>query len=170
MATTTYLPEGVYLILPEHIVSAATLRSDIPCRTFNINLRIDKNTGNVIEYYISLGWADKLRRISYDQVKDIFQYHKPLPYEATNPDRNEVLFINNCIRKYTQTRALLPDWMTNEDIENINKLNDIAKRLNHRTKYHNAISANLPEPYVKVEGIEIHTVEIKYLKLPKREY
>ncbi|KPA75491.1 putative mitochondrial mitochondrial exoribonuclease DSS-1 [Leptomonas pyrrhocoris] len=71
LTTTTYLPEGVYFMLPKPIVEAATLREDRPCRTFNVIFQIDERTGEVKNYAVAVGWLEQLRRITYDQVQEI---------------------------------------------------------------------------------------------------
>lgn len=71
LTTTTYLPEGVFFMLPKPVVEAATLRDDRPCRTFNIVFKIDERTAAVKDYSVEVGWLKQLRRITYDQVQQI---------------------------------------------------------------------------------------------------
>jgi hypothetical protein len=82
LTTTTYLPEGVFFMLPKPIVEAATLREDRPCRTFNVIFQIDERTGEVKNYSVAVGWLHQLRRITYDQLQDIIDKEEPKDAEG----------------------------------------------------------------------------------------
>ncbi|KAF5220406.1 hypothetical protein ECC02_006590 [Trypanosoma cruzi] len=139
LTTTTYLPEGVFFMLPKPIVEAATLREDRPCRTFNIRFQIDEVTGELKNYSISVGWLRKLRRITYDEVQVL--------YDAKEEGTEEVA---------------RPSWMEAEDVRALHRIHLAArKRLEERRarSLEHFIDANLPEPHIKVEATRVLSVE-----------
>lgn len=141
MATTSYLPEGVFFMLPKPIIEAATLRIDRKCRTFNINFRIDEATGALCDMSISLGWAHRLRRITYDAVQELYDTKSKVPLGST------------------------PEWCKNEDIAKIHRIYAVAlhrlasRRKRMTEKYGAAIDSDLPDPLITVKGTSVESVK-----------
>lgn len=142
LATTTYLPEGVWFMLPKEIVEAATLRSDRPCRTFQLRFRIDEATAEVHDFSVDVGWAQRLRRITYDEVQDIYDrgpnWTKPLPST--------------------------PSWATEDDVRVLQRIHHYARiRLNCRLKKPRGFQTSLPEPLIKVKDRRVVSLEDQIL-------
>ncbi|KAG5511630.1 hypothetical protein JKF63_07226 [Porcisia hertigi] len=134
LTTTTYLPEGVFFMLPKPIIEAATLRDDRPCRTFNVIFQIDECTGEVKNYSVAVGWLDQLRRITYDQVQDMINLEEgtegnkevvgaaaaAAALVASGRDKNEAPSrsppMDECAGRGVHPP---PAWVTREDKENL---------------------------------------------------
>lgn len=150
LVTTTYLPEGVFFMLPKPIVEAATLREDRPCRTFCIQFQVDESSGELKQYSVHIGWLHQLRRITYDQVQGLLSATKP----TASAGEEE--------RQKRGARPLPPpppppSWVTEADRSVLQDLYRVAQiRFNSRIRRalaHNksAISGSLPEPLIKVK-------------------
>lgn len=136
LTTTTYLPEGVFFMLPEKITQAATLRPDRPCRTFNVNFTIDKETGELSNYNVEVGWCHALRRITYDQTQELLETgsRKPIPSS--------------------------PSWMTDDDVSVIQRIHEIAVlRYKARAKRSKGFTGSTPDPLIIVEGTEVREIK-----------
>lgn len=136
MTTTLYLPEQVFFMLPKPIVEAATLRDDRPCRTFNITFRIHPERGHLFDYRVHVGWVNKLRRITYDAVQQLYDHSSASPMSQT------------------------PAWVTAADITKLHRILEVA-RLRMATRMasaKNKIESNLPDPLVKVRGTKVVSV------------
>ncbi|CAC9440883.1 putative mitochondrial exoribonuclease DSS-1 [Leishmania infantum JPCM5] len=127
LTTTTYLPEGVFFMLPKPIVEAATLREDRPCRTFNVIFQIDESTGEVKNYSVAVGWLDQLRRITYDQVQEIINEEEG---REDGDEHDSTAVVAAAHDKHTSSSPPLlaecagsahppPAWMTREDKDNL---------------------------------------------------
>lgn len=144
LATTTYLPEGVFFMLPKAIVEAATLREDKPCRTFNIRFQIDSD-GNLKNYNVSVGWLKQLRRITYEQVQAVV------------------------VEDSQENAAAPPKWMRPEDSCALRKIYQAAKRRfsarmeRARRSGFPAIDSGLPDPYIAVHGLDVISVKDQIL-------
>ncbi|KAH9601308.1 Ribonuclease II/R [Trypanosoma melophagium] len=141
LTTTTYLPEGVFFMLPKPIVEAATLREDRPCRTFNIRFQIDEATGDVKNYSVGVGWLRQLRRITYDAVQSLY---------------------DGDTDKHTESTTSLPPWMTVLDKHALQRIFNVAQRrfeARQSRARERFIDANLPEPLIKVSGTRVLSVE-----------
>jgi hypothetical protein len=150
LTTTTYLPEGVYFMLPEKTVKAATLREDRPCRTFEARFRLDENTGQILDYYVTVGWCHNLRRITYDATQSLYDDKKSAERTGT-PYENRIL-------------SDTPSWATVNDVAILHRIHHYArKRLEERMKQPRGVSANLPQPLVKVKGTSVLSVEDQIL-------
>ncbi|ORC85453.1 putative mitochondrial exoribonuclease DSS-1 [Trypanosoma theileri] len=147
LTTTTYLPEGVFFMLPKPIVEAATLREDRPCRTFNIRFQIDEATGDVKNYSVGVGWLRQLRRITYDAVQSLYDGETEKHTDATTT---------------TTATSSSPAWMTVTDKHALQRIFQAAQRrfearqLRSRERF---IDANLPEPLIKVSKTRVLSVE-----------
>ncbi|GET85637.1 mitochondrial exoribonuclease DSS-1, putative [Leishmania tarentolae] len=131
LTTTTYLPEGVFFMLPKPIVEAATLREDRPCRTFNVIFQIDESTGEVKNYSVAVGWLDRLRRITYDQVQQMINKEEGKEEEDDDDDdhHSAAVVAGERDTDASSSPPLLPAcadrappppaWMTQEDKENL---------------------------------------------------
>ncbi|ESL11874.1 mitochondrial exoribonuclease DSS-1 [Trypanosoma rangeli SC58] len=142
LTTTTYLPEGVFFMLPKPIVEAATLREDRPCRTFNIRFQIDEVTGELKNYSVGVGWLKKLHRITYDEVQAL--------YDAKEGETT------------VTAAAALPSWVTADDARALHRIHVAArKRLEGRQarSLEQFIDANLPEPHITVASRRVLSVE-----------
>lgn len=141
LTTTTYLPEGVFFMLPKPIVEAATLREDRPCRTFNIRFQVDEATGELKNYSIGVGWLRNLRRITYDDVQELYE---------TNGEEEEA------------KAATRPSWMTAKDVCALRRIYSAARRRLEARRSRSCerfIDANLPEPLIKVSATRVLSVE-----------
>ena len=127
LRTTTYLPEGVWCMLPRTLVAAATLESGRSCRTFHISFVFDIE-GNVCDYDTGVSIVENLRRLTYDDCQDILQ-NKRLPSSA-------------------------PDWLTSNDVDNILCLNEIRKLRRALRIKNGAWKLLVPKPRVKAIGVE----------------
>ncbi|KPI83322.1 putative Mitochondrial exoribonuclease DSS-1 [Leptomonas seymouri] len=185
LTTTTYLPEGVYFMLPKPIVAAATLREDLPCRTFNIIFRIDESTGDVRDYSVAVGWLKQLRRITYEQVQEIIDMEEKKG-DANARERNtakESLPSTplSVAAAPGTSRHPPPAWMTSADKANLFYILHFARiRLRARLDRQRAAAAeamggmkeesekdggmmtsmdfSLPDPLIKVKGTQVLSV------------
>ena len=160
LTTTTYLPEGVFFMLPEAVVQAATLRSDRPCRTFDIKFQIDEVSGSVKNYSVGVGWANRLQRITYDAVQELYDrgpsWTSPLPQTpswATSDDIKNLHTIFKYARIREATRINLRDQKTAE-----RKKKEVAEERNDEE-----MSMNLPQPLIKVKGSKVLSVSDQIL-------
>lgn len=136
LTTTTYLPEGVFFMLPHKITEAATLRPDRPCRTFNINFTIDKESGELRNYNIEVGWCHALRRITYDQTQELLETGARAPLPSS------------------------PSWMSADDCGVIQRIHEIAVlRYKAREKRSKGFTGSTPDPLIIVEGVEVKEVK-----------
>lgn len=122
LTTTTYLPEGVYFMLPKPIVDAATLREDRPCRTFNVIFQIDEATGEVKNYSVAVGWLNQLRRITYDQVQEMIdraEKQKTRGETKQREDGSEDVSTAEQHETKADTQHPPPAWMTEADKANL---------------------------------------------------
>ncbi|RNF18619.1 putative mitochondrial exoribonuclease DSS-1 [Trypanosoma conorhini] len=141
LTTTTYLPEGVFFMLPKPIVEAATLREDRPCRTFNIRFQIDDATGELKNYSVGVGWLKQLRRLTYDAVQAL--------YDSKGEGEETAA-------------AALPPWVAAADVRALHRIHAAAlKRLEGRRARspERFIDANLPEPRITVAATRVLSVE-----------
>ena len=158
-ATTTYLPEGAYFMLPHNVVEAATLRADRPCRTFNINFSINPESGDVVDYSIVVGWVKALRRITYDATQDLYRAQSRQPLgsspEWCSPDDVEKLHV---ILKYARVRERTRE--AREQKAQM-KLNQEDNSVEDGEK----VNGSLPDPLVKVDTstCEVQSVEDQIL-------
>ena len=130
--TTVYLPEGVFFMLPKKIVAAATLEANRKCRTFEIRFQVD-DEGNVKDYDVAVGWTEHLKRLSYEQAQEVLDAGGKAPTSS------------------------LPSWTHTRDIEKLLRLQKIAHRLTTRRQ---AVTANLPDPYIRVDPKEMKVTEL----------
>ncbi|CCW64560.1 unnamed protein product [Phytomonas sp. EM1] len=155
LSTTTYLPEGVFFMLPKSILEVATLREDKPCRTFNVRFQVDEQTGELTKFSISLGWLQRLRRITYDQVQqlltdDMGQGDKGLESTAS-------------LKSHPP-----PAWLTSSDTRVLRRIYDVAQirfraRMARTAANHtSSISNCLPDPLIRVDELRVvsHTDQI----------
>ncbi|CAJ1005501.1 putative RNB domain containing protein [Leishmania naiffi] len=188
LTTTTYLPEGVFFMLPKPIVEAATLREDRPCRTFNVVFQIDETTGEVKNYSVAVGWLDQLRRITYDQLQEMIskEEDREVPTEDSGPTVMGVGHVKDApsssplLTECIDSAHPPPTWMTREDKDNLFYIMHCA-RLRLRTRLERqqrqqrqcghgrkdgggAVAApppvdfSLPDPLIKVKGAEVLSV------------
>lgn len=185
LTTTTYLPEGVFFMLPKSVVEAATLREDKPCRTFTIRFQIDRRSGELKNYSIDVGWLQQLRRITYEQVESIInsplliQISKDGGKENCSQETADELSIPNTSRtdqksetkdENTDTSVLPPpSWLTVKDEEALRRIY-AASKLRFSMRMDNALSKNrkpieggLPDPYIKVQGTDVISVQDQIL-------
>lgn len=101
LATTTYLPEEVFFMLPKPIVELATLREDRPCRTFHVRFQIHPGTGELYNYSVHVGWLTRLRRITYDAVQDVLT-------QSTQE--------GDSLKGATTAEMNMPSWLTASDV------------------------------------------------------
>ena len=142
LTTTTYLPEGVYFMLPKPIIEAATLHPDRPCRSFDIRFRMDEASGSVYDYSVGVGWCNNVRRITYDELQDLY---------TKGPNQCAPL-------------PSTPTWASAADIATLHRILYYAKiRAAAREKRGNGVSTNLPEPLVKVKGTTVEYVKDQIL-------
>ncbi|EPY27851.1 mitochondrial exoribonuclease DSS-1 [Strigomonas culicis] len=139
LTTTTYLPEGVFFMLPKPIVEAATLREDRPCRTFNIRFQVHPATGELHRYSVHVGWLRRLRRITYDQVQALLT---PDGAGGAPPP---------------------PAWLQPQDAQRIKRIHEVARlrfaaRMRRSDAGGRAVEANLPEPLIRVAGTRVVSV------------
>ncbi|KAG5486553.1 hypothetical protein CUR178_07920 [Leishmania enriettii] len=188
LTTTTYLPEGVFFMLPKPIVEAATLREDRPCRTFNVIFQIDESSGEVKNYSIAVGWLDQLRRITYDQVQEMINKEKG--WEMREGDGGASIEAAGRGKDASSSLPLLaeragdsthppPAWMTSADKDNLFHILRYARlRLRTRLKRQEQqrqrgagiedgrewvpatppMDFSLPDPLIKVKGTEVLSV------------
>ncbi|KAG5487810.1 hypothetical protein LSCM4_07488 [Leishmania orientalis] len=188
LTTTTYLPEGVFFMLPKPIVEAATLREDRPCRTFNVIFQIDESTGEVKNYSVAVGWLDQLRRITYDQVQEMINQEKG--WEMGKGDGSASIVAAGRGKDASSSLPLLaecaddsthppPAWMTPADKDNLFYILRYARlRLRTRLKRQEQqrqrgagiedgrewvpatppMDFSLPDPLIKVKGTEVLSV------------
>ncbi|KAG5512172.1 hypothetical protein GH5_07653 [Leishmania sp. Ghana 2012 LV757] len=188
LTTTTYLPEGVFFMLPKPIVEAATLREDRPCRTFNVIFQIDESTGEVKNYSVAVGWLDQLRRITYDQVQEMINKEKG--WEMREGDGSATVVAPGRGEDASSSLPLLaecagdsthppPAWMTPADKDNLFYILRYARlRLRTRLKRQERqrqrgagiedgrewvpatppMDFSLPDPLIKVKGTEVLSV------------
>lgn len=167
LTTTTYLPEGVYFMLPQPIIEAATLREDRPCRTFNIRFQIDAKTGELKNYSIGVGWLRKMRRITYDQVQALLERQKrSMPSLVTGVVRPPSLDGDDDGAAGGAATRLAPHqqppaWLKKADTKRLRRIYATA-RLRFQCRLRNAaghgkamIDTSLPEPLIKVKGTEV---------------
>ncbi|KAG5487467.1 hypothetical protein LSCM1_07422 [Leishmania martiniquensis] len=130
LTTTTYLPEGVFFMLPKPIVEAATLREGRPCRTFNVIFQIDEATGEVKNYSVAVGWLDQLRRLTYDQVQEMINEAEgrergggdggDAAAVAVAASRGETASsLPPLVAEHAASTHAPPAWMTPEDKDNL---------------------------------------------------
>lgn len=185
LTTTTYLPEGVFFMLPKPIVEAATLRDDKPCRTFTIRFQIDHSTGELKNYSIDVGWLQQLRRITYEQVEPIInsplliQHSNNVNDEKVRQEGAEELSISSMARNETEgerneatTHTLVlppPSWLTEQDEVALRRIY-AASKLRFSMRMQTALSKNrrpieggLPDPYIKVQGTDVISVQDQIL-------
>lgn len=140
LKTTTYLPEGVFFMLPKPIVEAATLRSDRPCRSFDVRFRINPDTGAVEDHSVNVGWCNALRRITYDAVEQLLRAKAAVPM------------------------GLSPRWLTAQDVSNFHRLFELSViRNNARRKRGSAFEGSMPDPLIVVEGTDVIDVKDQVL-------
>lgn len=147
LTTTTYLPEGVYFMLPKPIVEAATLREDRPCRTFNVSFQIDTATGELKNYSVGVGWLDRLLRITYDQAQELLTENEK-EGGATEKSTKEKRFPP-------------PSWLNKDDAAALRRIHAAARlrfqrRIDRaRANNRSAVSSSLPDPLIKVKGTRV---------------
>lgn len=145
LTTTTYLPEGVYFMLPKPIVDAATLREDRPCRTFNVIFQIDEATGEVKNYSVAVGWLNQLRRITYDQVQEMIdkaEKQKARGEKKQREDGSEDFSTAEQHETKADTQHPPPAWMTEADKANLFYILHCARiRLRARLDRQQAVAA-----------------------------
>ncbi|RHW70502.1 mitochondrial exoribonuclease DSS-1 [Trypanosoma brucei equiperdum] len=170
LTTTTYLPEGVFFMLPKPIVDAATLREDRPCRTFDIRFQIDEVTGELKNYSVGVGWLHKLRRITYDEVQALYDEEAQVGNQHHHTER-ESTQASPAKREEGKkgmvasggTSSCRPSWMTVEDESILRRIYRAAQK-RYETRQLRAgdrfIHADLPEPLIKVgAGAQVLSVE-----------
>eukprot|EP00796_Vickermania_ingenoplastis_P010670 gene10670-7414_t len=147
LGTTTYLPEGVFFMLPKPIVEAATLREDKPCRTFNIRFQVG-TSGEIKNYSVSVGWLEKLRRLTYEQMQAIVTEAGPeIDGEGTRTTGEAV--------------ASPPSWLRQADEEALKRIYKAAvirftARMQHAERSGTPpLDGGLPDPYIKVDGTQV---------------
>jgi len=113
LATTTYLPEGVFFMLPKELVQAATLAPDRPCRCFHAKFFFnDDGSINLEDYTVGVSLAKCVRRITYNVCQDI---------------------LNNPASSSPPPSA--PTWMTSTDVAKILQLDRLRiRRKEHRIR------------------------------------
>nr|CCC92848.1 mitochondrial exoribonuclease DSS-1 [Trypanosoma congolense IL3000] len=174
LTTTTYLPEGVFFMLPKPIVEAATLREDRPCRTFNIRFQVDEITGDLKNYSVGVGWLDRLRRVTYDEVQALYDKAKGSEAEQYQNERKTVFpggiegggsrSIRERENENTDDAVReRPSWMTAKDEATLHRIYQTALK-RYETRQERAgdrfVSADLPEPLIKVgPGAKVLSVE-----------
>ena len=130
LRTTTYLPEGVWCMLPRKLVDVATLQSNHPCRSFDISFSLS-DEGEITSFDVGVSTVNNLRRITYDTCQVI------LDQQSNNgklPDG-------------------APSWMTIDDVNDILKLNKLRLlRKDLRTK-NGCWKLIKPKPRVLVNGV-----------------
>jgi exoribonuclease R len=132
LTTTTYLPEGVFFMLPHRIIEAATLRPDRPCRTFNVNFCVDPDTGELHDYSIDVGWCSALRRVTYDAAQEILAANADAPCAGS------------------------PAWMNRDDVRVLRRIHEIAVlRYKMRERRNRGFSGSTPDPLIVVEGTDV---------------
>ncbi|KAH8604276.1 RNB domain [Trypanosoma vivax] len=173
LTTTTYLPEGVFFMLPKPIVEAATLREDRPCRTFDIRFQVDEATGELKNYSVGVGWLRQLRRITYDDVQALYdeerqrqeEYRRWCSGSAAHPSGTGVgrSWSVGVPSGATATPAQRPSWMTPADEKALHRIHRAAQRRYEARQSRSGerfIEANLPEALIKVtEGFRVLSVE-----------
>lgn len=172
LATTTYLPEGVFFMLPKPIVEAATLREDKPCRTFTIQFQIDPSSGELKNYSIDVGWLQQLRRITYEQVEPIISSPPSSSFDSLGNGKEGVKDIKEQENKRGVTNvsdAAQPFWLKEHDKMALRRIYAAAK-LRFSSRMQNAISKDrkpidggLPDPYIKVHGTDVIAVKDQIL-------
>lgn len=184
LATTTYLPEGVFFMLPKPIVEAATLREDKPCRTLTIRFQIDPHSGELKNYSVDVGWLQQLRRITYDQVEPIISTPQSSsfldPLDQTNKEvrnGNEVHAPKGPPSSNEEEKqevgdssaAHPPSWLTEQDkmalrrIYAASKLRFSSRMKGALSKKSKPIEGGLPDPYIKVHGTDVLSVRDQIL-------
>lgn len=178
LTTTTYLPEGVFFMLPKPIVEAATLREDRPCRTFNVIFQIDESTGEVKNYSVAVGWLDQLRRITYDQVQEII-----IKEEAREEGDKGASSSPPLLAECADSAHPPPAWMTREDKDNLFyilrcarlRLRARLERQQRQRQQHHCgaggrdcgeegvpatppVDFSLPDPHIEVKGTTVLSV------------
>lgn len=157
LATTTYLPESVFFMLPKAVVEAATLREDRPCRTFNIRFQVDAS-GNIQNYSVHVGWLNKLRRLTYEQMQNLVEEEK-FPSNASQDKLNVE----------TENLATPPAWLRESDVQSLERIYRAARcRFETRMKASLAkgskpIDSGLPDPYIKVDGTKVVSLKDQIL-------
>lgn len=186
LTTTTYLPEGVYFMLPKPIVEAATLREDRPCRTFNVVFQIDEKTGELTNYRVAVGWLKQLRRITYDQVQEMIDKEEkpeeekrptqqtqaeqkqeyPPPSWMTETDKTNLLYILHCARirlrvrldrQRAATEAAAAAATAASPPQGEEEGDGVAS-LGASSPAPPLVDFNLPDPLVKVDGTHVLSV------------
>eukprot|EP00760_Papus_ankaliazontas_P008688 PhM_4_TR13911/c0_g1_i1/m.39860/K01147/rnb; exoribonuclease II len=136
LGTTTYLSEHVFFMLPRKMVEASTLHPERPCKSFHARFRFDEKGGVVLgenEYTVGVSICNDVKRITYDVCQDIVSGGTSIP--------------SSC-----------PSWMTENDIKNIRRLNELRLvRKQHRTKQWGARSFAIPKPRMYVSNINVLT-------------
>ena len=142
LRTTTYLPEGVWCMLPRPLIDVATLQENHNCRTFDVSFSLDAN-GEVEFADVGVSLIHNLRRITYDTCQEIIE------------------------RVHSSTsnfRDALP-WLSADDIRDLVRLNEL--RLLRREKRLRSGCWKLikPKPRVTVRGVNTEndiTIEQKH--------
>ncbi|CAD2220174.1 mitochondrial exoribonuclease DSS-1 [Angomonas deanei] len=149
LATTTYLPEGVFFMLPKAIVEAATLREDRPCRTFCIRFQIHPTTGELHHYSVHVSWLKQLRRVTYDQVQQLLEERG-----ATKGGQKRPAGVG-------EGGHPPPAWLKKKDESVLLRIYEMAKvrfaaRVARGEKEGRAaIDSSLPDPLIKVKDRQV---------------
>ncbi|KNH09002.1 mitochondrial exoribonuclease DSS-1 [Perkinsela sp. CCAP 1560/4] len=130
LRTTTYLPEGVWCMLPRKLVDVATLQPEHPCRTFDITFAIN-NDGDLNHYDVGVSTVTNLRRLTYDVCQEIIK---------SNGAKGQI-------------PPSAPSWMTSKDVLVISRLNELRLiRKEFRLKK-GCMKIIKPKPRIVVSGV-----------------
>lgn len=159
LTTTTYLPEGVFFMLPHRITQAATLRPDRPCRTFNINFRIDPESGELFGYSVDVGLVTALRRITYDQTQDLLEAAAAsvAPAGAAGAEGEAA-----AVPPPPTVLSSSPEWLNVDDVKVLRRIHDLATlRYKARERRARGFTGSMPDPLIIVDKETKDVVDVR---------